>query len=60
MKWVEHGVAEVVCARVSHVAIVAGPTNPLWPVDDDEDLDDNGGAADDNNAYDDKECLILQ
>ena len=31
MERVEHGVVEVVDARVSHVAVVARSTNPFWP-----------------------------
>ena len=36
MERVEHGVVEVVDARVSHVAVVARSTNPFWPDDDDD------------------------
>ena len=38
MEWVEHGVAEVVSARIANVAIVARSTNPLWPNHDDDDI----------------------
>ena len=31
MERVEHGVVEVVDARVSYVAVVARSTNPFWP-----------------------------
>ena len=31
MERVEHGIVEVIDARVSYVAVVARSTNPFWP-----------------------------
>ena len=31
MERVEHGIVEVVDARVAYVAVVARSTNPFWP-----------------------------